>query len=1030
MYLSESVEVEGSMYPRGSEWREWDLHIHSPASFHWNGEKLGNDEARNRQLLDAMIAALNAANPAVYAIMDYWTFDGWFELRKRLREHGAPPLTKMVFPGIELRLAAPMKARLNAHVLFSDTIPDQKLRDFLSRLKLELINQPLSSDGLVEYARYVGEDKLASCGYQKSAITYDDALAYEAGCKIAEINVDSYKEAIQSAPKDQAIGFMPFSTNDGLQAVDWNQHYAYTLGLFESSPIFETRKPEQWAAFCGVETDANKGWIASFQSALRNIPRLAVSGSDAHCYQGDGTNDRRGYGDFPSGKRTWIKADPTWRGLLQTLKEPAKRSFLGERPPKLDRINQNKTFYIDRICVDRADDSPLADTWLHGTDIPLNPDLVAVIGNKGSGKSALADIIALLGNSHQNSYFSFLKRDRFRGKSGEPARQFIGTLHWRAGEPSTLGLAVDPTPDRVELVRYIPQGRFEALCNDHVSGKTNEFEKELRDVVFSHIPDAVRLDALSFDQLLENVEALAREQLLELRKSLGSLNQQIVDIEDQLHPNVRKNILEQIKLKKLQIVEHDAIKPEPVAAPGGELTDEQRIATARLGEIAEALEKTRADSRNASISRQEIGKKQRSLKNISERLALFERQYQTLMSELALDIENAGLSAAELAQFTVNLSVIEERTKALQADDAILQEAHGKSAQQETALKEEQAKLSANLNAPQLQYQAYLQAQSAWQLDLEAIQGSETEPESLKGLERRITQLDGLPADLERKKATRRTTAERIFDVLEGQRATREELFAPLQALIKANSLIREDYKLQFQAMLHGSPDAISNNLFSLIKQSSGELRGEDESYAAIRSRFDKYAFSSAADAMGFGEEIMLLLTKVSTPDVPGIRALMRKDKEPADVYNYIFGLSYLEPRYTLLFQDTHIEQLSPGQRGALLLIFYLLVDKGRNPIVLDQPEENLDNETVVSLLVPVLNEAKKSRQIIMVTHNPNLAVVCDAEQIIYATFDRKSGSTISYQSGAIENSKINRAVVDILEGTKIAFDNRGQKYH
>lgn len=100
------------------------------------------------------------------------------------------------------------------------------------------------------------------------------------------------------------------------------------------------------------------------------------------------------------------------------------------------------------------------------------------------------------------------------------------------------------------------------------------------------------------------------------------------------------------------------------------------------------------------------------------------------------------------------------------------------------------------------------------------------------------------------------------------------------------------------------------------------------------------------------------------------------------------------------------------------------------NPIVLDQPEENLDNETVVSLLVPVLNEAKKTRQIVMVTHNPNLAVVCDAEQIVHATFDRKSFSTLSYRSGSIEDGIINRVVVDVLEGTKVAFNNRGQKYH
>jgi predicted ATPase len=130
------------------------------------------------------------------------------------------------------------------------------------------------------------------------------------------------------------------------------------------------------------------------------------------------------------------------------------------------------------------------------------------------------------------------------------------------------------------------------------------------------------------------------------------------------------------------------------------------------------------------------------------------------------------------------------------------------------------------------------------------------------------------------------------------------------------------------------------------------------------------------------------------------------------------------------LFQDTKIEQLSPGQRGALLLIFYLLVDKEHKPIILDQPEENLDNESVVNLLVPVLSEAKKRRQIFIITHNPNLAVVCDAEQIIYASFDRTDNSKIHYETGSIEKPFINSKVVDVLEGTKRAFDNRGSKYH
>ncbi|MBB4112742.1 ABC-type lipoprotein export system ATPase subunit [Rhizobium sp. BK226] len=1020
------------MYSRGSEWRQWDLHIHSPASFHWDGEHFGADIARNAQLVDDMIGALNEAAPAAFCLMDYWTFDGWFALKKRRNEPGAVELQKTVFPGIELRLAAPMEGRLNAHVLFSDEISDQHLRDFLSRLKLELINQPLSRDALIEYARYVGADKLAKHGFKKSEVESDEEVAYLAGCSIAELSVDSYKEAIRLVPNGRAIGFMPFSTNDGLETIKWSDHYAYALGLFESSPIFETRNPDLWAAFCGVETERNKKWIASFQAALRQVPRLAISGSDAHCFRGDGTNDRRGYGDFPSNKRTWIKADPTWKGLLQALKEPAKRSFLGERPDKLDRINQNKTFYIDRIRVSKMESSTLSDGWLHGTEIPVNPDLVAIIGNKGSGKSALADIVALLGNSQQSAHFSFLKRDRFRGKAGEPARQFKGELLWLAGDPCVMGLADDPSAERVELVRYIPQGRFEALCNDHVSGKTDEFEKELRAVIFSHVPKDVRLEALDFDQLIEKQETIFRAEVNELRKSLRDLNRQIVDIEDQLHPNFRKNLDEQIKLKAKQIEEHNAIRPIAIAPPTDELSREQRAASARLGEIATAFDALVADKRTADEERQLIGKKQRSLRNIDERIGLLEKQYAAFIGEIAEDLALVGLKAEDVISLSVKRTLLQEQQASLAGSDAKITTRIDEVGVKQQALADEQKRLSEALNEPQQQYQAYTLALKEWQTALETIEGSDTEPESLKGLQRRLSQIDALPALLEDRRQARRGITGQIFAVLANQRSAREALFKPLQQVIQSNALIREEYHLQFQAKLLGSPETIASNLFDEIKQSRGELRGEDESYAAIRTRFEKYAFSQAEDAATFAEEVASLLedSAEASNGIPGIRSLMRKDKDPADVYSYVFGLQYLEPKYTLLFQDTQIEQLSPGQRGALLLIFYLLVDKGRNPIVLDQPEENLDNETVVSLLVPVLNDAKRSRQIIMVTHNPNLAVVCDAEQIIHATFDRKNGARISYHSGSIEDGTINRAVVDVLEGTKVAFDNRSQKYH
>jgi hypothetical protein len=78
---------------------------------------------------------------------------------------------------------------------------------------------------------------------------------------------------------------------------------------------------------------------------------------------------------------------------------------------------------------------------------------------------------------------------------------------------------------------------------------------------------------------------------------------------------------------------------------------------------------------------------------------------------------------------------------------------------------------------------------------------------------------------------------------------------------------------------------------------------------------------------------------------------------------------------------------------------------------------------------MPCVKEAKTRRQIVMVTHNPNLAVVCDAEQVICAEIRKEHGNDVRYVSGSIEDPLINRRIIDILEGTRPAFDKRDAKY-
>nr|WP_196995599.1 hypothetical protein [Diaphorobacter sp. JS3051] len=309
---------------RGAIWRQWDLHVHTPASFHWSGERFENDlsSAASKKLVDEMIEAMNKAEPAVFAIMDYWTFDGWFALKQRLSDADAPKLTKKVFPGIELRLSAPTEKRLNAHVIFSDEIADQHLKDFLANLKIERLDRSVSKDALVDLARATAADMLAKKGHKKEIVESDYADALLAGYKLAEVKTESYKNAIARVPNEFAIGFMPYDTSDGLTEVKWEQHYSYFLGLFESSPIFESRNLDLRTAFLCEKTSTNHAWIDNFKHGLKGIPRLVVAGSDAHCFVGAaGNDDKRGYGDFPSGKRTWIKADPTFHGLNRPLKK-------------------------------------------------------------------------------------------------------------------------------------------------------------------------------------------------------------------------------------------------------------------------------------------------------------------------------------------------------------------------------------------------------------------------------------------------------------------------------------------------------------------------------------------------------------------------------------------------------------------------------------------------------------------------------------------------------------------------------------
>lgn len=132
---------------------------------------------------------------------------------------------------------------------------------------------------------------------------------------------------------------------------------------------------------------------------------------------------------------------------------------------------------------------------------------------------------------------------------------------------------------------------------------------------------------------------------------------------------------------------------------------------------------------------------------------------------------------------------------------------------------------------------------------------------------------------------------------------------------------------------------------------------------------------------------------------------------------------------FDLLLGNDSLQEMSPGMKGVVLLQVLLMASNNQSTIILDQPEDDLDNNTIVKMLVPLLKEISNTRQVILVTHNANLVVLTDAEEIIIAERD-SSAFSINYSSGSLETSDIRDQITDLLEGGKEAFYKREQRYY
>ncbi len=952
--------------PKGSVWRKWDLHVHSPASYDYQDRSVKANE-----IVDCLVTA----GVEVVAITDHHVID--INFIREMQNYGRGKLT--VLPGIELR----SELGGSEHVHYVGIFPeDCDLNDVwikLQSLGISTSDVQREGDERVYVPMPKGCEKIRELG---------GIVTIHAGKKSNSIeqlaNAEKFKQAIK---KDLATKY----------------GHALEVGRVEDCEDYKN---------------------IVFKAIDKEFPLIICS-------------DNHNIRNYSTRCPLWVKADPNFLGLLQISHEPEDRIFLGDIPPSTVRVEQDATKYITSVSFCRTEFAEDKEKWFCDS-VTLNPGLVAIIGNKGGGKSALADILALAGNTHASKHFSFLNDERFLSPKQNLGQMFSAVVSWKSGHEVPFRLDRQCDVNAPELVKYVPQSYLEKICTELKEGTGSFFDQELKEVIFSHVSEADRLGHPSLDNLIAYLTNETEDHIQQLIGELADLNKTINSLEEQATEEYGGTLRSRLDQKMAELRALELAKPKEIPKPDLDAETQaalQKITTSlnelqkRLQEIDKAIEDANKRDRTATGRVAAADK-------LLERMANLERSYNIFLRDSVSDGNILGIDVKTLVDLKIDKATVDAaKTAAIeerkQARDMLDSQAPTSLSAQRSSLTHEIDRLRLQLDEPNRRYQTYLDEMKKWDTKRNVLIGSPYSPDTIGALEANIAGLAELPNKIKDNELKRDVITGQIFEAKQQLLTRYRDLYAPVQLYIQNHRLAQESSGLEFQASV--AVEGFSEEFLAMIHHGrKGSFSGDDEGQLRLRNLVAAADFTSQDGVLGFVTLILRQLREDvrETPPKPvRLKDQLRQNFKPTQVYDFLFGLEYLRPRFELRWQGKALDQLSPGERGNLLLTFYLLIDRRDTPLIIDQPEENLDNQTVAKMLVPSIKEAKERRQIIMVTHNPNLVVVCDADQVIHAKLDKSDGNSLVYTSGAIENPTITEFIVDVLEGTKRAFDIRDAKY-
>lgn len=1024
---------------KGAEWRRWDLHIHTKDTFK-NDQFTSSDF---NSFCDCLFEKALLHEIAVIGITDYFNIANYkkvldylssIDTNSKFDETQIGKIKDiLILPNIELRvLPVTDSGRLvNFHCLFNP--------DYLTSLGDDFFNSIHMSIGNDEY--HMNETGLKKLGLSKGA-TNETAL--QKGIESFVVSPSDLVNLFKKKPnlRKNTITIVSNSNKDGNSA--YQKHYDFFEEVDKAS-LEEIRKSiyhlsDLIFSSNSKDKDYFLGKKKNAEGKIIDDEKIVVSkcGSTKGCIHGSDAHKEDELFEPDNELFCWIKADPTFDGLKQVLIEPEERIYIGKTPPIIEKVKDNRTKYIKGLSIDWIENyDGKHGKWFKQVEIELNPELVAIIGNKGSGKSALADIIGLCGHYKNQKDFSFLNTEKFR--NGKVSKYFEAKLQWISDEISPKLLSDNSDNGEIETVKYLPQGYFETLTNE--ISTTEAFQKEIENVVFTHLSVEDKLGFQSFEELIVHHKQSVEREIKSLIETLNDLNNQIIKLEKKINPNYKAEIQNKLKQKESEL--QALIEPIQVKNPS-----EDEVVSAQNKLILDEIEKIKAEIEKIekSISAREQEKsglliELRDIKELKKEIEFKVEEIKSFKEQRIFIAEKYGFDFNALLNVTSNLDSLNTLISKKEAELRKAKEFLGEEPSvvpDFISLKKQLENLNSKLGKEQekldttlKQYQLYLKDKKDWEDKKNKITGSESTPDTILFFKKELGYLENLlDAEIQKSKEARIKISEKIFDKKQDVIKVYKDVKQKLDAIIEDNTDLLVGYKINISASLSFNPNYIDEFLNSILKNQAGTFYSIEGGNVQFNKLIKDVDFDNKEDIKGFLANTIDALLNDKRENYNQKRYIEEQVRDPLALYNSLFSLSFLDYNYQLMQGNKKLQQLSPGERGALLLIFYLLLDKDNKPLIIDQPEDNLDNHSVANILVPFIRKAKANRQIILVTHNPNLAVVSDAEQVIFVNIDKENDYKFEYQSGSIENRKINERIVQVLEGAMPAFNKRKQKYY